>query len=81
MLVKCYIQTNNVSKTLYTNKQCWYNVIYKQTMLVKRYIQTNNVCKTLYTNNVSKTLYTNHNYTSNTHVFCLLYLSSSMQTV
>jgi len=50
MLVKRYIQTNNVSKTLNTNKQCWLNVIYKQTMLVKRYIQTNKVGKTLYTN-------------------------------
>ena len=47
MLVKRYIQTNNVSKTLNTNKQCWYNVLYKQTMLVKRYIQTSNVSKTL----------------------------------
>jgi len=40
MLVKRYIQTNNVSK----------NIIYTKTMLVKRYIQTNNVSKTLYTN-------------------------------
>jgi len=50
MLVKRYIQTNNVGKTLYTNKKSWENVIYKQTMLVKRYIHKNNVSKTLYTN-------------------------------
>ena len=49
MLVKRYIQTTNVSKTLYTNKQCWENAIYKQKKLGKRYIQTNNVSKTLYT--------------------------------
>jgi len=40
MLVKRYIQTNNVSKI----------IIYTKTMLVKRYIQTNNVSKMLYTN-------------------------------
>ena len=59
MLVKCYIQTNNVGKTLYTNTQCWSNVIYKQTMLVKRYIQTMLLKRYIHKNNVGKTLYTN----------------------